>query len=45
MNGKGSRQRPVKDRKTFNKNWDNIFGNKNKTKTKNETSKNNHRRY
>lgn len=26
--GKGSRQRPVKDRKRFEDNWDRIFGKK-----------------
>jgi hypothetical protein len=32
FNGKGSNQRPVRDRKQFEDNWDKIFGNKDKPK-------------
>lgn len=28
--GKGDKQRPIKDRKKFDANWDKIFGNKKK---------------
>ena len=28
MSGKGSTQRPVKDKKKFDENWDKIFGKK-----------------
>ena len=35
--GKGSRERPIKDREKFNNNWDNIF--KKKDKKKNESTK------
>lgn len=32
--GKGSKQRPVRDRQQFEDNWDKIFGNKNKPQDK-----------
>lgn len=35
MSGKGSRPRPIKDRKQFSDNWDQIFGNK-KSQTQQE---------
>ena len=45
MNGKGSRPRPIPDKKTFAENWDKIFGKrekkngrvKPKTKKRNDT--------
>jgi hypothetical protein len=33
FNGKGSWQRPVKDKKQFEDNWDRIFGGKHEKKT------------
>jgi hypothetical protein len=32
MNGKGSRPRPIPDKKTFAENWDKIFGKREKKK-------------
>ncbi len=32
--GKGSKQRPIQDRKQFEDNWDKIFGKKDKDKNK-----------
>ena len=32
MNGKGSRPRPIPDKKTFAENWDKIFGKRKKKK-------------
>ena len=34
QNGKGSKARPVKDKKSFNNNWDKIFGKKPKKDNK-----------
>jgi len=37
--GKGSSPRPVKDRKQFDENWDNIFGKKDSEKESKEKTK------
>jgi hypothetical protein len=36
--GKGSKQRPVEDKKRFEDNWDRIFGSKKKKEKPNEKS-------
>nr|DAU83291.1 MAG TPA: hypothetical protein [Caudoviricetes sp.] len=36
--GKGSKQRPIEDRKRFEDNWDQIFGSKKKKEKPNEKS-------
>ena len=36
--GKGSKQRPIKDQKQFNDNWDRIFGKKKNVKDKPKSS-------
>ena len=33
MSGKGSKPRPIQDRKQFEDNWDKIFGKKNEPKS------------
>lgn len=38
--GKGSKQRPVRDRKTFDDNWDKIFAPKPKKDKDNDKTKN-----
>jgi hypothetical protein len=37
--GKGSKPRPIPDRKKFEENWDKIFGNKKKEKQNEDTTK------
>lgn len=36
--GKGSKQRPIKDQKQFDDNWDRIFGKKKNVKDKSKSS-------
>ncbi len=38
--GKGSKPRPITDRKQFDKNWDRIFGNKSQDKQHKEKKNN-----
>ena len=37
--GKGSKPRPIQDKKQFEENWDKIFGNKKKEKQNEDTTK------
>ena len=40
---KGSKQRPIKDKEQFDKNWDEVFGKKEKDKQKKSEIKNEQR--